>query len=189
MSSKASLAEIFSAMSGIITEGANLSRQGVKIADNTLVSAASDGAMKMWDARYKACNRPLSSDGDQEHIARPLLRFLASALPVLREHETTGNVARIREHIHIILKAEISDEPRVLERFKDGGVLAKPFKADYQSKASTEPEDPTTLAEESAADDVPAMEDGAQADVVPVIPAVAAAKRGRPSAKPQPAFV
>lgn len=139
---KASVAEIFAAVSGVITEGANLSRQGVKINDHALVKLAGEGAMALWDAKYMGGKKPLNINDDQEHITQPLVRFLEKSLPVLADNTGVGKVALVYAHIQSILGRETATEDRAIERFKDGGAPASSFKAEYQSKAAVA-EDPT----------------------------------------------
>ncbi len=151
---KATVGEIFAAVSGIITEGANLCKQGMKINDHPVSALASDGAMKLWDAKYTAINRPNRTPEDQDCFVKPLLKFLEASLPVLEKHKTLGNVAKISEHVAEILENESSAAPRAYAAFKDGGLLAKPFKADYTAKEEPEVSaDPDDIALELAADE------------------------------------
>jgi hypothetical protein len=139
--------------------------------------------MKLWDAKYAAINRPLSSKGDQEHIVRPLIQFLAKASPVLCNHVLVGKVALVSEHVREILAGEMSADPRAPEKFKEGGGLAHPFEAPYSSDAIAKAKE--KAASKQAADD---MEDQALSDMGASVVAAAASRRGRPPASRQPAF-
>lgn len=135
---KAGVAEIFTAVSGVISEGAGLSRQGIKIKDHALVELASEAAMGLWDAKYMAGKKPINLNQDQEHFVQPLVRLLKKSMPVLMDNITTGKVALVRAHIGSILERETAPEARAIEKFKDGGIPASSFKAEYLAKASDE---------------------------------------------------
>ena len=127
---KPSLSEIFAGVTGMISEGVTLSKKGIKIADHPLTILASDGAMKFWDAQH----RVIASPDKQDRIALPLVNFLQSALPVLDQYAALGKTADVRDHVRDILAREASGDTRPMDRFKEGGLPAKPFKADYLGK-------------------------------------------------------
>lgn len=145
---KAGLAEIFAVMSGIISEGAALSRQGQS---NSLVGVASRAASLNWDAKYKLAIKPLSPQGDQEHVARPLLAFLEKVAPTLERYRDTGKVGLVHAHLEAVLAGEASESARPRDQFKDGGLPARPFKAAYLAK-ETEPVDPTAVVDDEEPD-------------------------------------
>lgn len=131
MSSKAGLSELFAAAHGVIAAGVVLSKQGIKIEKHPLLGIAADGATILWNAQYKAATRPISASKTQEHIARPLVKFLEMALPILGDYPKVGQAALVSDHVRDILVREIAEDPRPLERFKEGGTPSKKFKIDY----------------------------------------------------------
>ena len=131
---KPGLSEIFSAVTGVISEGVKLSKKGIKIADHPLTEKASEGAMKIWDAQYRVACRPQSQNG----VSRRLTDFLQSALPVLDQYAALGKTAEVRDHVRDLLGREAAGEERPVERFKEGGLPAKPFKVSYLGKDAYE---------------------------------------------------
>ena len=130
---KPGLAEIFAAVTGVISEGTKLSRKGVKIDDHPLVGAAHQGASRIWDAQYAAAR-----SRNQDNIAKPLMTFLQSSLPALDQYAALGKTAKVRDHVRDILAREASGEDRPVESFKEGGVPKKPFAAPYLGKDAFE---------------------------------------------------
>ena len=139
---KAGLAELFAVMIGIINEGATLCRQGQS---NALVGLAGAAASRIWDAKHKILVTPLSAEGDQEHVARPLLAFLETAAPTLAAYRGTGKVGLVHAHLETVLAGEADEKARPLDRFKDGGMPSRPFKAAYLAKEAAEPVDPAAM--------------------------------------------
>lgn len=127
---KPGLSEIFSAVTGVISEGVKLSKKGVKIADHPLTEKASDGAAKLWDAQYRVACRPESQNG----VSRRLVNFLESALPTLDQYAALGKTGEVRDHVRDLLAREASGEERPVESFKEGGAPRKPHKVSYLGK-------------------------------------------------------
>lgn len=129
---KPGLSEIYGAVTGVIAEGVTLSKKGVAIMAHPLTEKAYEASEKLFDAQY-ALGRGAKT---QDAVAGRLIQFLQSALPTLDQYAALGKTAEVRDHVRDLLSREESGEGRSVERFKEGGNPAKPYKAPESGKGS-----------------------------------------------------